>query len=180
MFRGTVFGCFGVVIALGLLLMLSEPGRAVRDIWSTGVVQDLVRKPEMRTYDGTAEDNLRALHTALIVYSESEGQLPPAEGWMDAIESRLRTSDMTQEEANKKLQSPTAGDGEFGYAMNAAASGEWEGDLDPKMPLIFESRDLSRNAHGAPDDLVSEPAPDRPSLAITVDGTIVTIPDESP
>lgn len=126
--------------------------------------------PEKHAYNATSEQNLKALYQAMILHHDSEGQFPAAEKWMDDIESRLRTNDLQKEEEKKKLVRPDlAGQtGKFGYAMNDAAGGKYKDDVgDPsKTPLIYESKQDSRNAHG-------DPSSDRNGLAITVDGSIL-------
>ena len=136
--------------------------------------------PEMRKYEGTSRDNLKALHTALMLYHDSEGQFPDAAAWMDAIKNRVKVADMAEAEAMKKFVNPMVrpgGAGSFGYAMNDAASKKYKDDLKDKGKtiLIFDSRETGWNAHGDPKALM--PSPPRPggNLAITVDGTIVKL-----
>jgi hypothetical protein len=126
--------------------------------------------PEKHAYNATSEQNLKALYQAMILHHDSEGQFPDADKWMDSIENRLRTNDLQKEEEKKKLVRPDlAGQiGKFGYAMNDAADGKYKDDVgDPsKTPLIYESKQDTRNAHG-------DPSSDRNGLAIAVDGTIL-------
>jgi hypothetical protein len=168
----------GVLVLLaGGFLFLTEPGKAARDIWSTGAVQAAISGPEKREYTATTEANLRAIHTALMMYHDSEGQFPVAAGWMDAIQNRIGTADMEGSESEKKLISPSLQGqaGQFGYAMNDKASGKYKDDLDPKMPLVFDSRDTAKNAHGDPAKLAPAPPRDGQNLAIAVDGTLVKL-----
>jgi hypothetical protein len=160
-----------------VLLFTTEPGRAIRDIWGTGAIQAAVGGKEMREYNATTESNLKAIHTALMLYHDSEGQFPEASGWMDAIQNRLLVNDMTGEEAAKKLVSPSlqGKTGQFGYAMNDKAGAKYKDDIDPKMPLVFDSSDTARNAHGSPDTLAPKPPRDGQNLAVAVDGTILKL-----
>jgi hypothetical protein len=170
-------GCGVLVIAVGGFFFLTEPGRAILDIWRTGAVQAAMSEPEQRAYNASTENNLKAIYTAMKIYEESEGQFPDSSGWMDAIRTRMEVNDMSEEEAEKKLISPavTGKKGEFGYAMNSAASGKYSGDLDPKMPLIFDSKDTKRNASGTPESLLPVPPRAGQNMAITVDGSLLKL-----
>jgi hypothetical protein len=133
---------------------------------------------EQRTYEGDVEANLKAIHTALMLVHDSDGQFPDADRWMDAIANRLKTSDLSEEEAAKKLVNPdlAKGDGEYGFALNAEVAGKFVDDLDgPHAILVFESASLERNASGNPD--TDAPTPERKggNLAITVAGEIVRL-----
>jgi len=127
-------------------------------------------EPAAHDYSGTSSDNLRYLRTALLGYEDSEGQFPIAGGWMDAIRNRLNTDDLKKGEASKKLVYPSfeGQAGKYGYAFNDALSGKYHGDIkDPKTPMVFESTDTEKNAHGDPAKLR------RPGgLAITMNGEI--------
>ncbi|AIE83380.1 hypothetical protein [Fimbriimonas ginsengisoli] len=161
-------GCLGLLLVVGALLAFTGPGHDIQNMWRNGAIGAILFPEKQRTYTATNEQNLRAIHTALMLYHDSEGQFPQASGWMDAIEPRIRTSDMDASEAKKKLIRPDlAGKpGEFGYEMNDAASGKYKDDAGAKTPLIFESKPTSRNAHG-------DPVKDRDGYAITVDGTLL-------
>ncbi len=162
-------GCLGL-IAVGVgALAVTGFGKDLINLWRNGTLQAALFPPPKRTYTATNEENLRALHTALLLYHDSEGQFPTGNGWMDAIQPRLQTSDMASGEGLKKLVRPDLmGQAEkFGYALNAAAAGKYRDDVgDPKTPLIYESRQTTRNAAG-------DPKVDRDGMAIAVDGTIL-------
>ncbi|MBC8063858.1 MAG: hypothetical protein H7Y17_03445 [Chlorobia bacterium] len=134
---------------------------------------DALSKPEKHAYSATSEKNLKAIYQGMMLYHESEGQFPDASGWMDAIENRLQSNDLAKGEGAKKLIRPDLGGnpGEFGYAMNDAASAKYKDDVkDPSnTPLVFESKATSRNEHG-------DPEKSRSGLAITVDGKILKGP----
>jgi hypothetical protein len=162
-------GCLGLVVVLAALVAFTGPGKDVQNLWRNGAIQALLFPPAKRTYTATNESNLKALHTALMLYHESEGQFPAANGWMDAIGPRIATSDMAAGESEKKLVRPDlAGKAnEFGYGLNAKAAGKYKDDVgDGKTLLIYESKQTARNAAG-------DPATDRDGMAITIDGTIV-------
>lgn len=123
-----------------------------------------------REYQGTSIDNLKAMRTALLLYHDSEDHFPEAAGWMDAIETRLLTADLSPEEAAKKLRRPGLGETEFGYALNAAVGGKFKDDLPKRgaTVLVYESAAIGRNAHGDPAKGLGGV-----ELAITIDGTIL-------
>lgn len=162
------------ILAVGVGgLFLTPGGRDIRNLWGNGTIQAVLSEPEQRKYNADNESNLKALYTALNLYHDSEGQFPQAAGWMDAIKGRLRASDMKAGEEEKKFHDPIVTDPNgFGYAMNDAASGKFNGDLkDKKEPLIYESTLTTRNAHG-------DPKKDgrKGGKAVSSDGTIVALP----
>ena len=162
---------------LVLWLFVTPAGNAIRDILGSDVVRDVLTPTEMRTYNATTEGNLRSIHTALMIYHDSEGQFPDASGWMDAIVNRMQVDDMGADEAAKKLKAPSlvSAEGQYGYAMNEAASGQYSGDLSPKLPLVFDSSDTKRNAKGSPDALLPDPPRDGQNFGIAVDGTLLKL-----
>lgn len=133
---------------------------------------------EQRTYEGDVEANLKAIHTALMLVHDSDGQFPDADGWMDAIANRLKTSDLSEEEAAKKLVNPdlAKGEGEYGFALNGAVAGKFVDDLaGVEEILVFESRTLERNAFGDPTKDAPNPARKGGNLAISVGGKMVRL-----
>ena len=97
---------------------------------------------------------------------------------MDAIKNYGAASDLAKGEADKRFVTPAMQGkaGQYGYAMNDAASGKYKGDIkDPKTPLIFDSSDTSRNAHGNPKKLMPSPTRAGGNLGIAVDGTILKL-----
>ncbi len=161
-------GLLGVVVIAVAFLFLTGAGKDVRNLWSNGALPALIFKPADRAYDANTDGNLKAIRTGLMLYHESEGQFPLAAGWMDAIENRIRASDMPGDEAKKKLIRPdlAKSSGQFGYALNDKAGGKYKDDVGAKTVLVYESKQVGRNAHG-------DPATDRSGAAITVDGTIL-------
>ena len=122
----------------------------------------------MRQYQGTSQDNLKAIRTALNLYHDNEERFPEGNGWMDAIEKQLKTNDLTPEEAAKKLRNPGKPT-EFGYALNEALAGKYKGDVaEGKTVLVFESTANKRNAVGNPKMAKGQ--------GITLDGNIVKLP----
>ena len=128
---------------------------------------------DMRQYEGSNVQNLHELYRAMMNYHESEGQFPKSGEWMDSVKPRMQANDMKQEEALKKLVNPMlpSKPNSFGYAMNDAASGKYRKDIDPKMPLIYDSANTKWNAHGDP----KSEGKTAGGKAITVDGSIVEI-----
>ena len=165
--KGCLIGCgiVGVIVLGGAIFY----GPVLNDFYKRGMFDFILHPVRQHAYSATSEQNLKALYVALGLYHESEGQYPDSTHWMDAIENRINTYDLAKGEAEKKLIRPDllGQDGKFGYAMNDAASGKYKDDIkDPKTPQIFESKDVSRTAHG-------DPAKVRQGLAIAVDGTIL-------
>ncbi|HMS54266.1 MAG TPA: hypothetical protein PKA27_02605 [Fimbriimonadaceae bacterium] len=139
-------GCGAIVVVLAGAGLFFGP--AIADLWEVG--KAYLEKDEKRTYSASSVENLKALHTAMMLYHESEGQFPVASGWMDALRSRVQTNDLDASEAMKKFVRPGAKPGEFGYAMNSEASGKYEGDLPKETILVFESDDMKWNASAKP------------------------------
>lgn len=138
-------------------------------------------KTQLRAYQGTSIENLKAIHTALMLYHDSEGQFPSARGWMDAVKPRLKTNDLKPEEALKKLRNPTIqppGEDVYGYAMNVAVSQKYKDDLkDPDSTiLVFDSKDTRWNAFGDPMKDAADPPRPGGNQAVTVGGKVVPLP----
>lgn len=154
----------GMVVALGYYFLAP--------LWHVLHGAGVFDKQEMRKYQGSNEENLKAIYTAMMKYHESEGQFPDAAKWMDELKPRIRTNDLTESEAEKKLVFPAylGQPGKFGYAMNDAAAAKFKKDLNPKTPLIFDSSDLKWDAHGDPKKI-----PMKGGEAIAVDGTILKL-----
>jgi len=162
-------GCLGVLLVAAGIIAFSEPGKALQDVWRSGALQAKVMPASERTYDPSSEGNLKAIHTALLLYHDSEEKFPEANGWMDAIKERIRADDMSQEESQKKLIRPDllSKDGQSGYALNTKAGGKYKDDVgNAQTILVYESKQTARNAAG-------DPATDRDGYAITIDGTVL-------
>ena len=161
-------GLGAVVVGLGVWL-----GPALFDL--KDYVATAVTPQQMREYEASNQDNLKAIYTALKLHEESEGVFPEGADWMDAIENRIRASDMTEEEAAKKLRDPmrSKGPDEYGYALNDAAAGQYHEDIpNPSTtPLVFLATDMKRNAHGDPETLGADPG--ERAFGISIDGTIL-------
>ncbi|MCW5942538.1 MAG: hypothetical protein KIS66_09925 [Fimbriimonadaceae bacterium] len=158
------------VFVMGAALTVADTAKAVAE---SGFTEDVAK----RDYRGDTEANLKALYVAAKLFHDSEERFPKSSEWMDAIASRIRTNDLTEEEAAKKLANPdlAKASNEYGFAMNDAASERFADDLPADTVLFFESRDLARNAHGDPATDARQPARAEGDLAITVKGTIVRL-----
>jgi hypothetical protein len=160
-----VLGIFGFVFLAAALFY----GPAISDFLKVYGIESLT-KPERHKYNATSEENLKALYQGMILFHDSEGQFPPADKWMDSIESRLRTNDLIKAEEKKKLIRPdlVGQPNKFGYAMNDLAGTKYKEDVkDPATtPLIYESKQTGRNAHG-------DPTTDLDGIAIAIDGNII-------
>ena len=162
----------GIFLAAAVLGVGVWLGPAVWDFARAGVFEG----QERREYTGGRMEDLKAQHLAVMLYSESEGALPDASGWMDAAMTRAETADLGRDEALKKFKSPVAqGEEEFGYAMNEALSQVYPGDVESpeKTVLIFESSDLVWNAFGDPKKLRPNPPRADGNKAVTLAGEIV-------
>jgi hypothetical protein len=163
-------GCLTVAV-LAVLGFCWFYGPLLLALYNKGFLDSLVRHDDTTKYIGTSTDNLKFLRTALMGYQESEGQFPQASGWMEAIQNRLGTDKLKKGEGMKKLVAPEflGQDGKYGYALNDAVAGKYDGDLkDRNTLMIFESTTTERNAHGDPAKLRKAGG-----IAITLDGQIV-------
>ncbi len=128
-------GCgFVLFVLFGLIIWV---GPVVRDLVKNGFL-DRVDREE---YTADRVGNLKALRTALMLYHESEGIFPEANGWVDAIKPRIASNGMSEAEALRKFDNPaTAAKGQIEYALSPAVAGKFEGDLTSKaVPLVTES-----------------------------------------
>jgi hypothetical protein len=165
--KGCKIGCgVFVVILVGLGVFLGPTLSDIVKVYGW----DFWRKPDKHAYSATSEQNLKAIYQAMSLYHESEGQFPDASGWMDAMQNRLESNDLKKGEAKKKLIRPDliGQADQYGYSMNDAASAKYKDDIkDPSTtPLIYESKETTKNAHG-------DPTKNRDGLAISVDGKIL-------
>lgn len=173
--RRMMFGCLGILIGMIVAFAIW-----LGPLFLTAKKRGFLDPQVKRTYEGNTMDNLKNIHTAIMLYQESEGQLPFANSWMDGTWRRLQTGDMVEEEAKKQLKSPSVYMDNplgFGYAFNEILSGKYVDEVeDPDAtPLVFDSSDISWNAFGNPAQLA--PTPPRPegNFAVTVSGSVVKL-----
>lgn len=152
-----------VFVVLGVWI-----GPLVSAAWKAGFLD----KAEDRTLKaGQTEANLKAMHQAILMYSESEGVLPDASGWMDAAYTRLKTADLPEAEAKKQMKAQDGmGPDDYGYAMNQSLSGKdpYDDKLKDQI-LLFESNSLEWNAQGDPE---KDGAVGRQAQGITLGGAL--------
>ena len=172
-----MFGCMGICIGILLAVLFF-----LLPVWKVAKKSGLLDEKVMREYKGNSMQNLKEQHTALMLYQNSEGMLPNADGWMDAIWPYMKAGDMSQEEAEKKLRNPAVTAENplgFGYAFNEKLSGGYSDDIEnpESTPLTFDSSDINRNAKGNPLQLA--PSPERPggNQAITLEGNVQSLED---
>lgn len=120
-----------------------------------------------------SRNNLGKLQRAMQEYAEEHGQrLPPADRWVDEIEPYLLD--------RSALKCPAQPDLEYGYAMNAAASGADTTDRGAlrDLLLLFEWPSGERNAIAMPEELaVAESLRPGGSIACaTADGNTLVLP----
>ncbi len=167
-------GCliFGLVVLVGLGWWL---GPVIKSAWKVG----LFEKVDKRTYDGNTMQNFKSMHQAMMLYHESEDAFPDGSGWMGEVENRMRAYDMAKEESAKKLVSPEYRDqpGKFGYAMNDQCARKYKDDIpNPQTtPLLFDSSDLTRNAHGLPEKLLPNPPRQGQNRGVSVEGQMLKL-----
>lgn len=174
-----LLGCTGLILGLLLatVIFLLPSIRLVMTAKDRGVFDETT----MREYEGSSMENLKGLHTALMIYHDSNEMFPEGNGWMDAVWPSLKTNDLSEEEATKKLKNPIVAAENplsFGYAFNDLFSGQYIDDVDAdpaKTPLVFDSSDLSRNAFGLPAQLAPEPARPGGNKAVTAEGNVVDL-----
>lgn len=161
--------CLIVFSILGLvfLLWLGQVIKAFSDARKAGLLSD----EKVEKYQVGRENNLKAIHKALLQAADSDGQFPKAEKWMESALIRLKTSDLSESEAQKKLAVPGLTEG-FGYAFNDVFSGKRPEDFKgkEKSVFIYESKQTAWDAHG-------DPAKDaRPGgKGVAFDGTVVNL-----
>lgn len=169
-----LIGCSATFVIVVTVIMLW-----LYPVYATFRDEGFLDEQEMRVYSGTTSENLKAIHQALLLYHDSEGQYPQAEGWMDAAWLRLKTADMEEAEAKKKLQSPgmVGMADQYGYAFNQALSGKFVDDIkDPdNTVLIFDSSNTDWNAHGDPKKDAADPARPGGNMAVTVSGRVAPL-----
>lgn len=164
-------GCLIATGVVGIAFLAATPwliqvSLAVADAKKAGLLDE----EKTDKYQVGRENNLKAIHKALMQAADSDGVFPPAKSWMDVALLRLKTGDLTIDEAKDKLRVPGSKAGEFGYALNSEVAGKTPDDFKsrPNTILVFESRDSIWNASGDPATIGREGG-----KAITISGDIV-------
>jgi hypothetical protein len=165
-------GCLitAAIVLVLLTIIATLFGRTLVTLVREGFVTDLIFKPEKRAWEPSREANLRAIYNGMKLHHDSEGSFPAADSWVDAVAIRIRTGDMTQEEAEKKLVRPDlAAPNQYGYAINQAVTGKYMEDLPAGTVLLFESKSTQKNASGDPK---TDSIPG--AMFISIEGNIIT------
>lgn len=149
----------GLGLGTGLAWWLYQVGSAAVDLARAGAFSTI----QEREYEADREGNLRAVHQALVLVSASDGSLP-GKDWQQAAMLRLKTRDLSEDEARKKLV--PVGSKAKSYRLNESAVGKNTEDLEPDTVLVFEST----NADGGIG------RPESGLKAVTVDGRVLTVP----
>lgn len=157
----------GAVLAVLAAAWLVQVGKAALDAKKAGLLDDV----QTDKYQVGRENNLKAIQAALLSSAESEGKLPDAKGWMDQALIRLKTGDISEQEAKDKLKVPGLAASDYGYAINDKLAGKpLDAQAAAETVLVFESKDKSWNAHGDPEkDAVTG------GKGVTVSGKVVPV-----
>ena len=176
--------CLTVLLAAVVFLgIFIATGFTPGDIWVS------VFKPKRPFATTGCMENLRKLSRAMSLYLDSADAFPPKDVWMDELFRYAKADDMLVEEAWKLFQCPELGlgSGVYGYAMNVALSEQLrplEQDAEDwvaagKTPAIFDSTDMSKNAHGDPDKLLPKPGRhEGKNHIVFADGHVATLAPE--
>jgi len=158
----------GLVMAVLAVLWLIQVGFVLADAKRAGLLDE----EKTVKYQVSRDNNLKAIHKALIQAAESDGGFPEAKKWMDTAWIRLKTGDLSEAEAKDKLRVPGLASGVYGYAFNSALSGKHPDDFKGKTEtiMVYESKQEIWNGCGDPakDAMVD-------GKAITLAGDVVKL-----
>ena len=159
----------GAALFIGIGLWLIQVGKTVADAKNAGLLDET----QTEKYQASRENNLKSIHRALMQAADSDGEFPDAAKWMETALIRLKTSDLTEEEAKNKLRVPGAKNGDFGYSFNAVFSKVHPGEIKVKANtiLVFESKATTWNASGNPESDAKDGA-----KGVTFEGKVVDLP----
>ncbi len=121
-------------------------------------------------YSASREENLKALHGALIRFHDSEDRFPEGKDWMGQLKPYLDTGDLVEGAWSKKLRNPLLGPGSDwgGYVLNSEVAGKHKLDLKKGVKTVLMTEDKS--AVGA---AVGPAKSSAGMMSILVDGTVV-------
>ncbi|MGC8669109.1 MAG: hypothetical protein ACP5VE_13420 [Chthonomonadales bacterium] len=157
------------VVAAGLYYFVPN-ARTVRD---TLLAFAPANHAPAQTQPASCPENLAQIYKAMQFYMDDwDGRLPPAERWMDCIRDRVPRD----EAFHCPALGPASGT-RYGYSMNPALGGKAPAALHgaATTPLIYDSVDLSANAHA---DFASLPKPGRHDgrdYVLYADGTVKAV-----
>lgn len=156
-----------VVLGAGLALWLVQ----IAIVVTTAKRAGLLDEEKIEKYQVSRDNNLLAIHKALMQAVDSDGGFPPAAKWMDAALLRLKTSDLSEEEAKDKLRVPGSAAGSYGYGFNSALDSRHPDDFRAKRDtiLVYESKSTGWNAAGDP---ANDAAPT--GKAVTLEGKVIS------
>jgi hypothetical protein len=143
----------------------------VNDVWKVvSEVRDASRTTYVPEKNKTCPENLKQLYNAVLTYADSwNDTLPPADNWMTAIKDYVTKDEW--------LHCPEASNGQadkFGYSFNPELGGKKRKEIQgpSKTPMIYDSSDLTMNAHAGLDSM---PRPGRhtgKNNIVSADGTV--------
>jgi hypothetical protein len=142
--------CVDLIATYAKAMRLGEGAYQKRIFEKTGVIFPGLPDANAAAVQSRAcIENLKALQTAVRLYSEAHGgKYPPADKWTEALREYARNPDV--------FNCPTAPGGKWGYAFNANLSEQMVSKL--KKPddttVFYETSDLKPNANGTGDDVV--------------------------
>jgi hypothetical protein len=100
--------------------------------------------------------NVKQLAVAMQFYFQDNNErFPLRDNWMDATKDYRKNDDMLR--CPTLAREKTAPKNQYGYAMNQAMSGAKEPEMPGKVPLVFDSINLARNASGTLESLPDPP-----------------------
>lgn len=149
----------GLGLGAGLAWWIFQVANAAIDLSRAGAFSEV----QEREYVADRRGNLVAIHKALFLVAESDGALPEND-WQSAAILRLKTKDLSEEGAKKKLV-PVGSDAQS-YRLSAEVAGKHPDDLKADTVLVFESK--------SGDGKTGEP--ETGLLGVTVGGKVVTVP----
>lgn len=160
------------VLAVGAILVLAYVGfRFLPDFLALKKAGFLENAEIQKTnYSASREENLKALHAALMRLHDSEDRFPTDKNWILPLKPFLDTGDLVDGEWSKKLRNPLLGPGSEwgGYVLNQAVLGKHKLDLAKggKTVLLVEDKSAQGEVVGS---ATAKPG----MMSILVDGTII-------
>ncbi len=152
----------GVLLIVGVLLVLSA------------ILFPIFRSSRTTAFNSACFANMKRTAAGMLMYAEeNDGCFPGAATWMDRVEKYVPQGDG---DTGSRMRCPAVGRDEYGFAMSDGLSFAALGSLKEinKQVLLFESSDLSRNAHSKEATLPNPPRHSR-STAAYADGRATSL-----
>jgi len=134
-------------------------------ILAAAILFPVFRKSRMSAYDSVCLANMKRSAAGMLMYAEeNNGALPGAAAWMDRVEKYVPQGDG---DTGSRMRCPATGRDEYGFSMvDGLGFANLSGlnEINKKV-LIFESSDLSRNAHANEVKLPDPPRHSRSTIA---------------